>query len=186
MTITSQSFPIQKKTSNLLHLLVSTCPLILSSLFTLLVLLPQKYPLTQLRLSRHPPHLYNKLAIPNYNTKALHLLYQLDFSSQFPSLKTVFLKILMNFLGLIHFYLMFDPFLYAPITSSFSLITLLLDVIVAVITTLTAHEEQNDLASINIYNTVWNQSYLHGKKTLGIASVKNTRFRAHLYLLNDW
>ena len=45
---------------------------------------------------------------------------------------------------------------------------------------------KNDPASTNIYNTVSNQSSLHGKEPSGIAAVKNIRLKAHLYLLNDW
>ena len=43
--------------------------------------------------------------------------------------------------------------------------------------TLIAHEEQNDPASIKICNIVSNQSFLHGKYFSGIAGVKNTRFK---------
>ena len=62
---------------------------------------------------------------------------------------------------------MFDPFFHVPITSIFSLITLLLDVNISVDPTLTAHEEQKDPASINIFNTVLNPNSQHEKPFLG-------------------
>ena len=49
---------------------------------------------------------------------------------------------------------MLDPSFHVPITSNFSQTTLLLDVNITVNTTLTAHEEQTDSASINICKTV--------------------------------
>ena len=58
---------------------------------------------------------------------------------------------------------MLDPFFHEPITSNCSPITLFLDVNIAVNTILTAQGEQNDPASINIYNTKSDQSSLHGK-----------------------
>ena len=91
------------------------------------------------------------------------LLYQLDCSAQFPSLKTIKLKVPKNFLLLTRFYPMFDPFFHVPITSNFSLIALILDVNIAVKTVLIPHGEQNDPASINIYNTVSHQSSPHAK-----------------------
>ena len=64
LTTASQFFPIQKKTSNHLLHLVSTSTLILSSLSPLLSLRLLRYTMTQLRLTRHPPHLYNLQTIP--------------------------------------------------------------------------------------------------------------------------
>ena len=81
---------------------------------------------------------------------------------------------------------MFDLFFHAPITSNFSLITLLLNVNNAVSTALPAHEEQNDPVSIIICNTVENPSSLHEKKSSRIVGVKNIQIKTHLYPLNDW
>ena len=54
------------------------------------------------------------------------------------------------------------PLLHAPITSNFSLISLVLDVNITVNTIIVTHGEQNDPASINIYITVSNQNSPHG------------------------
>ena len=81
---------------------------------------------------------------------------------------------------------MFDPFFHVPVTSNFSWINLFMDVNIAVNTILIAQGEQNNPAYINIYNTVSSQSSPHGKYSFGIAGDKNTRFKAHLCLLNDW
>ena len=146
----------------------------------------QKYPLIQLRLTKRPPHLYNLLTIPQLQSQTLLLLPQLDYSSQFHYLNMINLKLQKNFLYLVHFYRTFDSFFHAPITLKLSLITVFLDVNIAVSIILIIHGEQNDLASINIYNTVSNQNSPHGKYLFGIADAKNTRFKAHLYPLNDW
>ena len=114
------------------------------------------------------------------------LLPQLDYSSQFRVLKTINLKQQKKILHLVYFFRTFDTFLHAPITSSFSVTFLLLDVNTVVNTILITHGEQNDPASINTYNRVSNQNSPHGKEPFGIADAKNTRFKAHLYPLNDW
>ena len=64
VTMVFQSSLTQKKTSNPVHLLVWTSPLILSLPSYLLSLLLQKYLPIQFRLRRHPPHLYDPLTIP--------------------------------------------------------------------------------------------------------------------------
>ena len=46
------------------------------------------------------------------------LLPQLDYSSQFPSLKTISLKLQKNFFHLVHFCRMFDPFFHVPTNSN--------------------------------------------------------------------
>ena len=72
-----------------------------------------------------------------------------------------------NFLHSILFILPFDPFYHGLITSNFNLITLLLDVNIAVKITQITHAEQNDPALFNIYNTVSNQISVYGKEFLG-------------------
>ena len=163
MTTVFQSCSTQKKISNLLRLLVPTFPLMLSSLSSLLSLLLQKYPIIQLRQTRRLPQLYNLLTILQLQSQTLLVLPQLDYSSQFRCSKTINLKLQKNFLHLVHFYQTFDPFFHAPITLNSSMITLLLDVNIVENTTLITHGEQNDAASINIYNTVSNQISPLGK-----------------------
>ena len=46
--------------------------------------------------------------------------------------------------------------------------------------------EPKDPGLINIYNSVSNQGSANGKKSFGIANVKNTRFKAHLLPFNYW
>ena len=91
VTIISQCSPIQKKTSNSLRLLVWISPPILSSPSALLSFPFLKYSLTQFCLTKHPPHLYNILAIPQLKAQTLLLLHQLDYSSQFLSTETILL-----------------------------------------------------------------------------------------------
>ena len=180
MTTAFQSFPTQKKTSNQLRLLVWTSPLTPPSP-SYLILLPRKYPPIQLRLTRRLLHLYKLLTILQLQPQLPLRLPQMDYSSQFRCLKPINLKLQKNFLHLVHSYRTFDPFLYAPITSNFSLRILLLDVNIAVNTILITHGEQSDPASINIYNIASNKNSPHGKESFGIVDTKNTRFKAHLY-----
>ena len=163
MTIVSQSSSIQKKISNLLRLLVQTFPLSLSLLFSLLSLRLGKNPVIQPHLTKCLPHLNNLITIPQILSQTSFLLPQLYYSSQFPSLETISLKLQKNFLHLVNFCLTFDPLFHSPITSSFKLISPLLDVNIVVNITLIAHEEQNGASSINFCNIVSNQSFLHGK-----------------------
>ena len=163
VTTVCQSSSTQKKISKPLRLLVPTVTLIIQSPFFLLSLLFQKYPLIQLHMTRRPSHLHNLPTIPQLQSQTLLLLPRLDYSSQFPFLKTISLKLLKNFFHLVHFYRTCDPFFHAPITSNFSLFTLFLDVNIAVSTTTITHGEQNDHASINFYNTVSNQNSPPGK-----------------------
>ena len=156
MTIVSQSSPIQKKTSNSLRFLFWTFLLILASPSSLLSLLFQKHLLIQLRLKRRQPHFYSPLTIPQLQSQTSLLPSQLDYNSQFRSLETISPKLPKNFLHLIRFYLTFDPYFHAPLTSDFILTTLFLDVSAAVSTILAAHAKQNDPAPTNIYNTVSN------------------------------
>ena len=163
-----------------------TSRLTLSSLFYLLSRLPRKYPLIQIRLTRHLPHFYDLLTIPQMSSQIPFLLFQLDKSPQFPFLKTISLNLQKQILRLAHFCLTFDPSFLAPITSNSSLINPLLDVNVAVNIILITHAEPNDPGLINTYNTVSNESSANGKYSFRIANVKNIRFKAHLSPLNDW
>ena len=163
VTIVLQSFPTQKRTSNHLRLLVWTSPLNPPSLFCLPFLLPRKFSRIQLRLTSHLLHLYKLLTILQLQSQMRLCLPQLDYSSQFRCLKPINLKLQKNFFQLVHSYRTFDPFFHASFTSNFSLIILLLDVSIAVNTRLITHGEQNDPASISIYNTTSNQISPHGK-----------------------
>ena len=122
----------QKKFSNPLRVLFWTSQITLSSLFFLLSLLLRKYPRIQLRLTRQPPHLYHPLTTLQMKSQTLLIVLQLDYRSQFRCLKTINLELQRNFLHLVHFYRTLDPSFLAPITSKFSLITLFLDVNIAV------------------------------------------------------
>ena len=185
MTIAFQSSPTQK-TSNPLRLLVWISTLTLSSLSYLLSLLLRKYLLIQFRTTKLLAHLYKLLTILQLQSQIPLRLLQLDYTSQFRCLKPINLKLQKNFFHLVHSYRTFDPSFHAPITSNFSLIILVLDVNFAVNTILITHGEQNNPASINNYNTVSNQNSPHGNYSSGIAGANNTRFKAHLYLPNDW
>ena len=79
------------------------------------------------------------------------------------SLKQVSLKKLTNFPHLTTFFLTFDHFYHGLISSNSNLITLLLDVNIAVNITQIMHAEQNDPAVTNIYNIVSNQNSVNGK-----------------------
>ena len=162
MTIVSQSSSTQKKVSNHLGLLVLTFPRILFPSASLLSPLLQKNRLIQLRLTRRLPHFYNLLTIPQLQTQT-PLLLQLDYSSQFPTLETINLKLQKNFLHLVNFCRTLDPFFHVPTNTNFNLIVLFLDVNIVVNTMPITHGEQNDPASVNIYNTVSNQNSPHGK-----------------------
>ena len=144
MTIASQSTQIHKETSSPLRLMVWISPPILSS--------PASFVLSQIRLTRHPPHLHALLATPQLSSWTLFLLFQKGYNSDFLCLKTISLKQHKNFLLLIQFYLMIDPFFHAPVTSNSSCITPFLDVNITESTIPTAHEEQKDHAPINICN----------------------------------
>ena len=185
MTIVFQSSPILKKISNLLPLLVWTAPLTLSSLSYLLSLLPRKYLLVRRRLTRRLLHPYKLLAIL-LQSQTLLLPPQLDYSSQFRSVKTINLNLQTDFLRLAPSYLTFDPFSRAPIVSNFSQKSLFLDTNIAVNIIQTTHVEQNDPVSIRNYNAVSNKNSPHKKQFFGIAAAKNTRFNAPLSFLNDW
>ena len=161
--IVFQSSPIQKTTSNPLRLLVWISPLPLSSPFYLLSGLPRKYLLIQLRLTRRLLHLHNLLTIPQLQSQTSLLPPQLDYSSQFRSVKTINLNLQTDFLRLAPSYLTFDPFSRAPIVSNFSQISLFLDANIAVNNIQTTHAEQNDPVSIRNYNTVSNKISPHGK-----------------------
>ena len=163
MTIIFQSSPIQQKISNPLHLLVWTAPLTLSSLSYRLSLLPRKYLLIQRRLTRRLLHPYKLLTILQLQSPTSLLLPELDYSSQFRCLKLINLKLQKNFLNLTCFYPTFDPFYPGLITSNFNLIILLLDANIAVIIIQITHAEQNDPASIRIYNTVSKTNFPLGK-----------------------
>ena len=149
MKIVIQSSPTRNKPSNPLRLLVWTTLLTLSSLSYLLSLLPRKYAPIPLRLTRRLPHLHNLLRIPHLQSQTLLLLPQLENSSQFRCLKMINLK-LQNFLHLIHSCWTLDPFFHAPITPNFNLITLFLDVNIAMNTKLITHGAQSDHASISL------------------------------------
>ena len=105
---------------------------------------------------------------------------QLDYSSQFRSVKTINLNLQTDFLRLVPSYLTFDPYSRAPIVSNFSQTSLLLDANIAVNTIQITHAEHNDPASVSNTNST------HWKYSFGIADAKNTQFKAHLSLLNDW
>ena len=152
MTIVFQSSPIQKKVSNPLHLLVWTAPLTLSSLSYLLSLLPRKYLLIQHRLTRRLFHPYNLLTILQLQSLMSPLPPQLDYSSQFRCLKLITLKVQKNFPHFRRFYATSDPFYPGLITSNFNQIILPLDANIAVIIMPITHAEQNDPASLRIYN----------------------------------
>ena len=149
-------------------------PMTLSSLFYLLSRLPRKYPLIQLRLTRHLPHLYDLITIPQMYSQILLLLPELDYRSQFSFLKTISLKLQEHFLHLGHYCLTFDLFFLAPITSNSSLIISFLDVSVALNFILITHAEPDDPGLISTYNTVSNQSSANLKYSFGKANVKNT------------
>ena len=163
MTIVCQSSPIQKKISNPLRLLVWISPLPLSSPFYLLSSLPRKYLLIQLRLTRRLLHLYNLLTILQLQSLTSLLPGQLDYSSQFRCLKLINLKIQKIFLHFTRFHPTLDPFIPGLITSNFNQISLLLDANIAVNIIQITHAEQNDPASIRIYNTVSNENSPNGK-----------------------
>ena len=163
MTIVFQSSPIQKKTSNPLNILVWTAPLTLSSLSYLLSLLPRKYLLIQRRLTRRLLYPYKLLTILQLQSLTSLLPRQLDYISEFRCLKLISLKLQKNFLHFTRFYPTFDPFYPGLITSNFNLIILLLDANIAVNIVQITHAEQNDPASIRIYNTVSNTNSPHGK-----------------------
>ena len=162
MTIVFQSSPIQK-ISNPLHLLVWTAPLTLSSLSCLLSLLPRKYLLIQRRLTRRLLHPYKLLTILQLQSLTSLLPPQLDYSSQFRCLKLINLKLQKNFLHFTRFYAKFDPFFPGLNTWNINPIILLLDANIAVNIIQITHAEQNDPASIRIYNTVSNTNSPHGK-----------------------
>ena len=186
MTIVFQPSPIQKKISNPLRFLFWISPLPLSSPFYLLSRLPRKYLLIQLRLTRRLLHFYNLPTILQLQSQTSLLPPQLDYSSEFRSVKTINLKLQTDFLRLAPSYLMFKPFSRAPIVSNFSRISLFLDANIAVNIIQTTHAEQNDPVSIRNYNIVSSKNSPHGKQSFGIADVKNTQFKAHLSILNDW
>ena len=187
MTVVFQSSPTQKKISNLLRLLAVISSLTLSSLSYLLSLLLRNYPLIRLRLTRCLLYFYKLLAILALQYQTTLLLPQLDYSSQFRSLKTINLNLQTNFLHSVPSYLTFDPFSRAPITSNFSPINLFLDTNIAVNIIQITHGKQNDPASIRNYNTFSNnQNSQHGKYSIGIADEKNIPFKAQLYPPNGW
>ena len=163
LTIVFQSSRIKTQTPNHLRLLAWSCPLTLSSLSSLLSLLLREYLLIQRRLTRRLLHLYNLPTILQLQSRKSLLPPQLDYSSQFRSVKTINLNLQTNFLRLAPSYLTFDPFSRAPIVSNFSPISLLLDANIAANIMQTTHAEQNDPASIRIYNTVTNENSPHGK-----------------------
>ena len=158
MTVVLQSYLTQKKVFDPLRLHVWTSPLTLSSVSSLLFLLPRKYSVIRLRLTWRLLHFYKLLTTLQLQSQIPLCLPRLYKNSQFRCLKPINLKLQTNFLHLIHTYRTFDPFFHAPITSNFSLIFLLLDVKMAVNTIPITHGEQNDAVSINIYNTVSNQN----------------------------
>ena len=163
MTIVFQSSPIQKKISNPLRLLVWISPLPLSSPFYLLSRLPRKYLLTQLRLTTRLLHFYNLLTILQLQFQTSLLSPQLDYSSQFRSVKTINLNLQRDFLRLVPSYLTFDTFFRALLVSNFNQVSLLLDANIGVNIIQTTHAEQNDPASIRNYKTVSNENSPHGK-----------------------
>ena len=163
MTIVFQSSLIQKTTSSPLRLLVWISPLPLSSSFYLLTRLPRKYLLIQRHLTRRLHHSYKLLTILQLQSVKSLLPPQLDYSSQFRCRKLINLKLQKNFLHFTRFYPTFDPFYPGQITLNFNLIILLLDANIAVKIIQITHAEQQDPASIRIYNTVSNTNSPHGK-----------------------
>ena len=163
MTISFQSSPILKKITHPLPLLVWTNPLTLSSLSYLLYRLPRNYLLIQLRLTRSLLHLHKLLTILQLQSLTSLLPPQLDYSSQFRCLQLINLKLQKNFLHFTRFYRTFDPFYPGLITLNFNLVILLLDANIAMNIIQITHAEQNDPASIRVYNTVSNTNSPHGK-----------------------
>ena len=163
MTIVFQFSPIQKTISNPLRLLVWISPLPLSSPFYLLSLLFRKYLLIKHHLTRRLPPPYKLLVILRLRSLTSLIPPQLDYRSEFRCLKLINLKIQKNFLHFTRFYPTLDPFYPGLITSNFNQISLLLDANIAVNIIQIAHAEENDPASIRIYNTVSNENSPNGK-----------------------
>ena len=109
-----------------------TSQLTLSSHFYLLSRLPRKHPLIQPRLTSRLLLPCCRLVSLQGHTRTLPLPHQLAHNSPFLHLKLVNPKILKNFLHLVPSYLTFDPFYQGLITSNFNVISLLLDVNIAV------------------------------------------------------
>ena len=184
VTIVFQSSPTQKKVSNPLRLLVWTSPLTLSSLSYLLSLLPRKYPLIQLRLTKRMLRPYKLLTILQLQSLTSLLPPQLDYISQFPSLKTMSLKLQKHCLRFAHFCLTFDPFFLASITSFSADHSIL------------GRQHRREYYTNHAGRTNWPRFNQHLQyclkpefckrhQSFGIGKVKNIRFKAHFSPLND-